>query len=132
MASFYFYALRDFTKTAEKVQAMGKLEDQDGRDIQFYYSALTLRGQALLYLNPGHEAAMTLQELGRIIASAPKRVPYGDEFNFLDEMAQRKLEPELCSELANVIAARISDQEFKEKYSALLKQLGSGSSDVGQ
>src|SRR5215469_6440958 len=50
VASFYFYNLRDFVKTVERVQAMGSSEEQEKKDVQFCYSALTLRGQALLYL----------------------------------------------------------------------------------
>lgn len=123
IAMFYFYNLRDFTKTIERVQAMGVLERQEKRDIQFYYSALTLKGQALLHLGRDREAVAVLQELAQIIARSPKQVPYGDEFNFLNEMTERRHEPELCKQLATVIVSRIRDQEFKNKFMAMLKQL---------
>lgn len=126
LASFYFHRLLDFVKTVSRVDAMGKLENQDKKDIKFYYSALTLKGHALLHLNRVKEATQVLWELARVIEVFPKQVPYGDEFNFLNEMTQRKIEPKLCNELANMVVARIRDQEFKEKYLSLLKQLNKG------
>lgn len=125
IASFYFYSLRDFAKTVERVQAMDAYERQEKKDIQFYYSALTLKGQALLYLNRTEEAAAALRELERIIATSPKQVPYGDEFNFLDQMTQQKLELKLCKQLAAVIVDRVRDPEFRNKFLDLQKQLES-------
>lgn len=123
IAMFYFYNLRDFTKTVDRVSKMGAVDFQNKKDIQFYYSALALKGQALLCLNRDQQAATILKELERIIAAAPRQVPFGDEFNFLNEMTQRKREPELCKELTKVIIARIKDQEFKDKFLALLDDL---------
>lgn len=123
-ASFYFYSLRDFSKTVDRVPFMPVLEGQGRKDIRFYYSALTLKGQALLYLNRNQEAARVLQELANIIESAPHYVPYGDEFNFLNEMTCRKLELELCRQLAAIIVSRVRDREFKDKFLSMLKELG--------
>jgi hypothetical protein len=125
LASFYFHKVKDFAKTVDRIQSMGRFEDQDDKDVRFYYTALTLKGRALLQLNRQDEAATVLQELARIVASSPKQVPYGDEFNFLNEMTQKRLEPELCKQLAKVVVARIKDQEFKSKFLAMLNQLES-------
>jgi hypothetical protein len=42
-----------------------------------------------------------------------------------NEMTQKRLEPELCKQLAKVVVARIKDQEFKSKFLAMLNQLES-------
>lgn len=123
-ASFYFYSLKDFSKRVDKIQSMAAPQSQGRKDFRFYYSALTLKGQALLHLNRNHEATLVLRELANMTDIAPNYVPYGDEFNFLSEMTRRKLELELCKQLATAIVSRVRDQEFKDKFLTMLKELG--------
>lgn len=123
LATFYFYSLRDFVKTIDTVQSMGIFASQSKRDIQFYYSALTLKGQALLYLNRNGDAIDVLRELKQIIANNAQQVPFGDEFNFVNEMTRRTLKLESCKQLIAVILGHIRDKEFKSKFQALLKEL---------
>jgi hypothetical protein len=121
-ASFYFYGLRDFAKTIDKVTAMAARKDTDKEPVQFLYSALTLKGLALFYLNRFEEAIGVVRELERIISTTPNQVPYGDEFNFLSAMVQGNIEPRLCKKLAATVVTRVRDQEFKAKFLALLGQ----------
>jgi len=126
LANFYFYSLRDFSRVVAQVDAMSGRKDQNKESLQFYYSALTLKGVALLYLNRNQESVMVLRELEWLISSSPSQIPYGDELNFLNELAKRKLESTLCRKLATVIVSKVRDQEFKDKFMALLETLQQG------
>jgi hypothetical protein len=120
VTSFYFYRLRDFAKTIDRVTAMAARKDSDKEPVQFLYSALSLKGLALIYLNRFEEAVLVLRELDRIISSTPNQVPYGDEFNFLSAMMDANIDPKGCKDLAAVIVNRVRDKEFKDKYRAIL------------
>jgi tetratricopeptide (TPR) repeat protein len=123
LAMFYFYTLRDFDKTIQKVRQMGSLEEQRKTDIPSYYTSLTLLGQALLNLGRSHEAEKVLLDLTKLVDLFPRQVPCGDEMNFLEEMTKRQVAPVLCKHLLGFVIPRLRDPEYQSRASLVLRQL---------
>jgi hypothetical protein len=117
-ATFYFYVLRDFSKTIEKVNEIGIRPAP--RASPSYYSGLALKGQALIELNRIEEAAQVLDEMQTLIQPSDAPLPYGDEINFLERaISDPALEAKSRTVLVSIIP-RMRSQEYREKAKQLL------------
>lgn len=117
-ATFYFYVLRDFPKTIAKVDEIGTRVGTKASPS--YYSALALKGLALLGLNEVGGAASVLDEMELMTKSADTRLPYGDEINFLERaMSEPTLIPSSRALLTRIVP-RIRSQEYAERGKRLL------------
>ena len=87
-AMFYFYVLGDFPKTITKVNEIEGVQDLGDR--ASYYSALTLKGQALIRLEKVDAADKVLEEVLSLIKTNPLNLPYGDEINLLQVANQTR------------------------------------------
>lgn len=84
---FYFLLRRDFARTVDKVDEMKSRWDVS-RDPS-YYSALALKGEALLELGDVQGANAVLEEMLAMIRLQPSGRPYGDEVNLLSASVSR-------------------------------------------
>jgi hypothetical protein len=117
-ATFYFYVLRDFPKTIAKVHEIGTRVGTTASPS--YYSALALKGLALLELNEVAEAASVLDEMELMTKRADACLPYGDEISFLERaMSEPTLIPSSRSLLVRIVP-RIRSQEYVERGRRLL------------
>jgi hypothetical protein len=117
-ATFYFYVLRDFSKTVEKVKEMGVVHG--AHSSPSYYSALSLMGQALLELNRIEEADRILKEMYVMVQSDETHLPYGDEINFLEHASLHPALASKCRLVAVDILPRIRSKEYAKRAQRLL------------
>jgi hypothetical protein len=116
-ALFYFDILRDFQETVRKVDEIRPLEaDRDS-----YYSALTLKGQALIKLEMLVDAKNVLEELLNLIKTNPRGLPYGDEMNLLQAAIPIPILTSTCLEILALITPKIRSKEYQERAKALAK-----------
>ena len=117
-ATFYFYVLRDFAKTIQKVNEIGVLPAP--RASPSYCSELVLKGQALLELNRIEEAAQVLDEMQVLIEPTDARPLYGDEINFLERaISHPALEAKSRTLLVGIVP-RIRSREYAERSKQLI------------
>ena len=116
-ALFYFDVLQDFRKTVRKVDEISPVQaDRDS-----YYSALTLKGQALIKLEMPGDAGRVIEELLSMIKTNPGGLPYGDEINLLEAAISNPILAPRCREVLELIIPKIRSQEYRERAKALLK-----------
>lgn len=120
-ATFYFYVLRDFPKTIRKVEEIKALKDVSGS--ASYYSALTLKGQALINLGMIDDAGRVLDELLSMIMGNPPKFPFGDEINFLEAAISYEALAPKSYQILSLIVPKIRSQEYVSRAKALLKSL---------
>lgn len=121
-AWFYFYVAQNALKTIAKVDEI----KPSSSDRDSYYSALTLKGQALIKLGMISDADRTLEELLSLIKTNPRGLPYGDEINLLQASVSRSILAPKCREILELIIPKIRSQEYQERAKALLKSGGLG------
>jgi hypothetical protein len=117
-ATFHFYVRRDFPKTIAKVDEIKSRWDVAYDDS--YYSALTLKGEALLELGDIDAANHVLEEMLAMIKSLPARLPYGDELNFMSVAISKPILADRSREILRLIVPRIRSLEYVERAKALL------------
>ena len=118
-ATFYFYDRRDFSKTITKVDEIkSRWEVTHSAS---YYSALTLKGEALVELGNIDGAKQVLEEILAMIKSRPSGLPYGDELNFLDAAISKPSLAECSREILVLIIPRIRSQEYVQRAKVLLE-----------
>jgi hypothetical protein len=117
-ATFYFYVLADLQKTITKVN---EITPSDA-DRASYYSALTLKGQALIKLDMLDDADAVLKELLKSIRTNPAGLPYGDEINLLEAVSRLPRFAAGCREVLELIVPKIRSEEYRVKANALLGQ----------
>jgi len=120
-ATFYFYVLRDFPKTIRKVEDIKAVKDVSGSPS--YYSALTLKGQALINLGMIDDAGQVLDELLSMIRGNPPKFPFGDEINLLEAAVSYEALVPTSHEILSLIVPKIRSQEYVDRAKALLKSL---------
>ncbi|HEY6252425.1 MAG TPA: hypothetical protein VI685_20920 [Candidatus Angelobacter sp.] len=120
-AWFYFYSASNFAKTIEKVDEIGVLKAASSSGD--YYSALAVKGHALLILGKVTEADQVLQELLMLIKSYPPKFPFGDEMNFLEAAAHQVLLTSIVREILNLILPNIKSPEHAKRGEALLESM---------
>lgn len=117
-AWFYFYTTCNFPETIKKVDEIAALKDADG--INDYYSALAVKGHALLNLDRTEEAADVLRELLMMIKTNPPRFPFGDEMNFLEAAKPQQSLAPLVREILTFILPNMRSQQYVKRGKALL------------
>jgi len=117
-ATFYFYVLADPQKTIRKVS---EITPSDA-DRASYYSALTLKGQALIKLNMLDDADAVLKELLNAIKTNPAGLPYGDEINLLEAASRLPRFAARCRQILELIIPKIRSEEYLGRANALLGQ----------
>jgi hypothetical protein len=123
-ATFQFYIRRDFPKTIAKVDELKARWDVTHNDS--YYSALTLKGEALFELRNVEEASHVLEEMLAMVNSRPSRLPYGDELNFISAAISEPALAGRSRQLLRLIVPRIRSSEYIQRAQALLGEaLGS-------
>lgn len=118
-ATFYFYVLSDFEKTIRKVDEIGELRET--AESPSYYSALALKGQALVKLGRVEDTSHLLDELLKLIGRNSPKLPYGDELNFLDAALSNKMLVSKIRDILNLLIPKIRSQEYREKAKMLLE-----------
>jgi hypothetical protein len=123
-ATFYFYVLRDFSRTITKVDEIKARFDviRNGS----YYSALTLKGEALIELNHMDDANQVIGEMLAMLAMTKpggQGRPCGDELNFLSAAASVPVLADRCREVLRIIIPRVVSPEYVERANSLLKRL---------
>lgn len=117
-ALFYFDVLRDFQRTVKKVDEIRPLQaDRDS-----YYSALTLKGQALIKLEMPGDARQVIEELVSMIKTNPRGLPFGDEVNLLEAAISIPILAPRCREALELIIPKIRSKEYQERAKVLLKR----------
>jgi hypothetical protein len=119
-AMFYFCARRDFSATVSKVDEFRTR--WGGSQGVSYYSAMALKGQALIELGDIDGAGHVLDEMSAMVRSVPSGLPYGDELNFLESAVSRPSLAERCCEVLRLTAPRIRSQEYADRAMALLAE----------
>jgi hypothetical protein len=120
-AMFYFYVARDFGKTIKKVDHIKDIGEIT--DLASYYSALALKGQALIMLEKIADAKRTLDEILDIINMNSISLPHGDEINLLEMAASNSILVPICREILNHIVFKMRSQEYRERANTLLKSI---------
>lgn len=116
-ATFYFYIAANFQAVIRKTDEIVPLPgDRDS-----YYSALALKGQALIKLGMFAEANRVLEEILRILKTNPQGLPYGDEINLLEAAIPIAVLSQRCHEILELIVPKIRSREYQERARALLK-----------
>ena len=123
-AMFYYYVVQDSQKTVGKVDEIRP--PQVVADRGSYYSALTLKGQALIDLERQDHTGEILQALLDLIKANPAGLPYGDEVNLLQAAISNPILMPRCREILHLIIPKIRSQEYVEKAKALLKSISPG------
>ncbi|MGO9229081.1 MAG: hypothetical protein ACLQKA_07710 [Bryobacteraceae bacterium] len=121
-AMFYFYVSGNFPKTIAKVDEIKAR--WDGSQDEGYYSALTIKGQALIELGNVDGATFVLEEMLAMIKSPPARLPYGDELNLLSAAISRPRLAERSREILALIISRIRSPEYVQRARSLLETQG--------
>jgi hypothetical protein len=117
-ATFYFYVAADCVKTIAKVDEIKARWDVSSND--GYYSAMTLKGQALLDLGDVDGAKYVLEEILAMIRANAALLPYGDELNFLEAAITEDVLANGCCEALRLIIPRIRSQEYVERAQGVL------------
>lgn len=120
-ATFYFYVLKDFAKTVNKVDEMKSLEGFAASTS--YYSALALKGQALILLGMIGSAGQVLDELLEMVVVNPPKFPFGDELNFLEAAARHVGLQQRSRQLLIRITPHIRSSDYVKKAEILLKSI---------
>lgn len=118
-ATFYFYVAKELSKTVKKVDEIEALPGT--RDMGSYYSALALKGEALIELGRVDDAKSVLREMSYIVKTNPQQVPFGDEINLLEAAIRQETLAHPARELLQLIVPKIRSQEYRERAEALLK-----------
>jgi tetratricopeptide (TPR) repeat protein len=122
---FSYYALQDSRKTLEETGRMRSLTDRDrASDLRFLYTAVTIEGQAHLALGQEHDAIRNLEELLEMAEQNPDDVPFGDEFNLVEQITARNLAEPTCKRLLILVRRRVRSVEYREKAEKLLRSRG--------
>jgi hypothetical protein len=111
--------LSDFEKTIRKVDEIGELRET--AESPSYYSALALKGQALVKLGRVEDTSHLLDELLKLIGRNSPKLPYGDELNFLDAALSNKMLVSKIRDILNLLIPKIRSQEYREKAKMLLE-----------
>jgi hypothetical protein len=117
---FYFYLRRDFAKTIAKVDEIRARWDV-AHDAN-YYSALALKGEALLELGEIQATGDVLEEILAMIRLPPARLAYGDEVNLLSATVARPALAVCSRTILKLILPRIRSQEYVERVKSLLAE----------
>ena len=122
---FCHYVLADPGKTLQEVARVRALTDK-GRagDLRFLYTAVAMEGQAHLAVGQEQDAIRNLEELLEMAARDPDHVPFGDEFNFVEQIVTRNLARETCTQLLNIVRLRVRSVEYRDKVEKLLRSMG--------
>ena len=113
---FSFYVAQNFAQAIEKADDV--LSSSKDTDSSRRYTALALKGQALLKLGRREQAVPILGELEQMVSNRMALV-VGDEVAFLERLATAGLETERVSRLANTLARVCRDPAFKKRLEAL-------------
>lgn len=114
-AQFYFF-MRQPQKVIAKVDEI----DSEQSDRASYYSALALKGQALLDLEKLEEAGLVIDSMIRMALTNAQGLPYGDEINLMDAATEvESLKPK-CHELLRLVVPKIADPDFRARGNSLL------------
>ena len=116
-AMFLFYVKRNSSRALAKTQEVLAAAYELG-DSSRAYTALSLKGRALLELGRSHEALDVLDELERMVA-AKKSFVVGDETSFLECLRERALASNRVSLLASKLAPICRDPAFRERLLVL-------------
>ena len=109
--------MRDYEKAVRKIDEIGS----EQTDRASYYSALTLKGQALLHLRKLDGAGRVVEELVTMARTNPQGLPYGDEVNLMEAaIAVEALRPKCC-ELLGLVVPKMRNQEYRDHGDELLK-----------
>ncbi len=119
-ATFYFYSRRDFPKTVAKVDEIKSRWDVTRS--ASYYSALTLKGEALIELGDMDGAKHVLVEILAMINLPPARLPYGDEMNFMGAAISKPVLAQRSREILRLIIPRIRAPEYVQRAKSLLEE----------
>jgi hypothetical protein len=119
-ATFYFYVMGDNEKVVRKIDEI----DSEQPDRSSYYSALTLKGQALLALQKLDDVGRAIDELVMMARTNPQGLPYGDEINLMDAAVSVETLRPKCCELLGLVVPKMRDQEYRERGDELLKSCG--------
>ena len=65
------------------------------------------------------EATRNLEELLDLAILDPDNVPFGDEFNFLEQLAQRNLGSPAGKRLLDIALLRVRSEEYRERFDKL-------------
>jgi len=121
-ATFYFFVLGDSTQAINKIDEIHTSET----DRASYYSALCLKGQALMKLERFPEAATVITELLEFVKRNPRGLPFGDEVAFLQTAIAVPFLTQGCRKLLKLVIPKMRSQEYKEKAAAVLQSAEGG------
>ncbi|MBL8210197.1 MAG: hypothetical protein JNK87_05775 [Bryobacterales bacterium] len=85
-----------------------------------YYSAIALKGEALLELGNIEATKDVLEEILTMVRLHPRRLPYGDEMNLLSASIARPALAACSREILRAIIPRIRAAEYVERAKSLL------------
>jgi hypothetical protein len=118
---FCYSTLPDPRRMIEEVARLRALRPEDrSKDLQFLYTAIAMEGLAHLALGEEREAVSNLEELLVLATREGKWVVFGDEFNFVEQMAQRRLAVRTCKALIDIARENV-DEEYWIKFDQLLQ-----------
>ena len=117
-ALFQFCVRRDFPKTIAKVDEIKSRWDVAHSDS--YYSALTLKGEALVELGNIESAEHVLEEILAMARSNPSGLPHGDELNLLGAAIAQPSLKECSWAILRLIIPRIRSREYVRRAQSLL------------
>jgi|SRR5262249_5381617 len=87
------------------------------------YDAVAIEGQAFLSLGLEQDAIRNLQELLGLAVRNPRRVPFGDELNFVKQMVERGLSTPACKSLLEMARRGVHSPEYAKEMGRLLQRL---------
>jgi TPR repeat protein len=121
MVFFRYYTLRDRKGTIEVVSGLrSTARERPKRELTFLYSAVAVEGMAYLELGQHEEAKASLRELLDWAQRYPQGMPFGDEYNFVEQMARCGIAPTVWRELAEIAGRGTRSQEYRDKFERLL------------
>ena len=121
-ATFYFFVLSDSKQAINKINEISTSET----DRSSYYSALCLKGQALVKLQRFSEAGTVITELLEFVKISPRGLPFGDEVGLLQTAIAVPLLAQRCRELLKLVIPKMRSQEYREKAAAVLQSAENG------
>jgi hypothetical protein len=121
-AMMYYWSMVDVSRTLEK-SSQAIEQAQKDRDDSTLYSALALKGLALLDNGHLNEAISILDEMAAMVRQS-SNIVVGDETLFLERLSKFSELPELrqrIRELAEMLSALCRDPSFTARLEALAK-----------
>jgi TPR repeat protein len=121
---FRYYTLHDLAATIEEVARLRAVANPfSKRHLGFLYTAIALEGMARLGLGQLGEAEANLRELLDLAREHSDCVLFGDEYNFVNQIAELGVRNTVWRELVLLAMRGTGSQEYKSKFERLLADM---------